>query len=85
MAKFNPRQFLAQAGNGKTTPTCPKQQFLFSKGDTANAVFYVQIWEGRHAGGVIPKISQLAPRIAADRAWSTSSLRHHSFQPSEQV
>lgn len=51
MAKFNPRQFLAQAGNSKTTPTCPKQQFLFSKGGAANAVFNFQIREGRHVGG----------------------------------
>jgi hypothetical protein len=51
MVKFNPRQFLAQVGNGKTTLTCPKQQFLFSQGDAANAVFNIQIREGRHVGG----------------------------------
>ena len=40
--KFNPQQFLAQVGNGKTTLTCQKKQVLFSQGDAADAVFYVQ-------------------------------------------
>jgi CRP-like cAMP-binding protein len=40
--KFNPQQFLAQVGNGKTTLTCPKKQILFSQGDAASAVFYIQ-------------------------------------------
>ena len=42
MAKFHPRKFLAQVGNGKTTLTCPKKRILFTQGDTADAVFYVQ-------------------------------------------
>jgi len=42
MAKFNPQQFLAQVGHGKTTLTCPKKQILFSQGDAADAVFYIQ-------------------------------------------
>jgi len=40
--QFNPQQFLAQVGNGKTTLTCPKKQILFSQGDAASAVFYIQ-------------------------------------------
>jgi CRP/FNR family cyclic AMP-dependent transcriptional regulator len=42
MAKFNPQKFLAQVGTGKTTLTCPKKRVLFSQGDAANAVFYIQ-------------------------------------------
>ena len=42
MVKFHPRQFLAQVGNGKTTLTCSKKQVLFSQGDAADAVFYIQ-------------------------------------------
>ena len=42
MAKFNPQKFLAQVGNGKTTLTCPTKRILFSQGDAADAVFYIQ-------------------------------------------
>jgi CRP-like cAMP-binding protein len=42
MATFNPQKFLAQVGNGKTTLTCPKKRILFSQGDAAAAVFYIQ-------------------------------------------
>ena len=42
MAKFHPQKFLAQVGNGKTTLTCPKKRILFSQGDAADAVFYIQ-------------------------------------------
>jgi CRP-like cAMP-binding protein len=42
MATFNPQKFLAQVGNGKTTLTCPKKRMLFSQGDAADAVFYIQ-------------------------------------------
>ncbi len=42
MAKFNPQKFLAQVGTGKTTLTCPKKRILFSQGDAADAVFYIQ-------------------------------------------
>ncbi len=42
MAKFNPQKFLAEVGKGKTTLTCPKKRILFSQGDTADAVFYIQ-------------------------------------------
>src|SRR5215467_4487086 len=38
---FNPKTFLEQPGEGKTTLQCQKQQLLFSQGDTANAVFYI--------------------------------------------
>jgi len=42
MALFNPQTFLNQVGNGTTTLTALKKQDLFSQGDTAEAVFYVQ-------------------------------------------
>jgi CRP/FNR family cyclic AMP-dependent transcriptional regulator len=42
MAKFYPQKFLEKVGNGKTTLTCPKKRILFSQGDAADAVFYVQ-------------------------------------------
>ena len=42
IAQFNPQTFLKQVGNGKTTLTFPKKQILFSQGDKADAVFYIQ-------------------------------------------
>jgi CRP/FNR family cyclic AMP-dependent transcriptional regulator len=41
-ATFNPQKFLRQVGNGKSTLTAPNKQILFSQGDAADAVFYVQ-------------------------------------------
>ena len=42
MATFHPQTFLNQVGNGKTTLHVPKKHVLFSQGDTADAVFYIQ-------------------------------------------
>src|SRR6202795_1764859 len=42
IAPFNPQTFLKQIGGGKTTLTCPKKRILFSQGDAADAVFYIQ-------------------------------------------
>jgi CRP-like cAMP-binding protein len=39
---FNPKTFLTQVGSGKTTLQCRKDQILFSQGDAADAVFYIQ-------------------------------------------
>ena len=39
---FNPKTFLAKVGHGKTTLQAPKEHLIFSQGDAANAVFYVQ-------------------------------------------
>ena len=44
-APFNPKTFLARAGDGRTTLQCQKHQVLFAQGDAATAVFY--ILEGR--------------------------------------
>ena len=40
--QFDPRTFLEQVGHGKMNLKCPKKQILFSQGDTADAVFYIQ-------------------------------------------
>ncbi len=42
IAPFNPQTFLKQVGSGKTTLTSPKKQIIFSQGDAAEAVFYIQ-------------------------------------------
>ena len=42
---FDPQNFLARAGDGRTTLQCQKQQALFAQGDAATTVFY--ILEGR--------------------------------------
>jgi CRP/FNR family cyclic AMP-dependent transcriptional regulator len=42
---LEPKTFLTQVGSGKTALQCRKNQVLFSQGDTADAVFYIQ--EGR--------------------------------------
>ena len=39
---FNPVTFLAKVGHGKTTLQAHKGQLIFSQGDAADAVFYVQ-------------------------------------------
>jgi CRP-like cAMP-binding protein len=43
--RFNPKIFLAKVSNGKTMLTSSKRQIIFSQGDAADAVFYIQ--EGR--------------------------------------
>ena len=39
---FNPKTFLAKVGRGKTTSEISKQEVIFSQGDAADAVFYIQ-------------------------------------------
>ena len=39
---FNPQTFLSKVGNGKTSLMSPKKQALYSQGDAADAVFYIQ-------------------------------------------
>jgi CRP/FNR family cyclic AMP-dependent transcriptional regulator len=39
---FNPQTFLSKVGDGKTSLPAPKKQVLYSQGDAADAVFYVQ-------------------------------------------
>jgi CRP/FNR family cyclic AMP-dependent transcriptional regulator len=40
--KFDPKTFLTEAGNGKTISTYRNNQIVFSQGQAANAVFYIQ-------------------------------------------
>ena len=39
---FNPQLFLSKVGQGKTSLTSPKKHTIFSQGDVAEAVFYIQ-------------------------------------------
>jgi CRP/FNR family transcriptional regulator, cyclic AMP receptor protein len=41
-ASFDPKRFLAKVGNGKTVAKYHKNQIVFSQGDVADAVFYLQ-------------------------------------------
>ena len=41
-APFNVKRFLSQIGSGKTLLACRKKQILFSQGDVADSVFYIQ-------------------------------------------
>src|SRR4029077_10603005 len=39
---FDPREFLATIGEGRKVVSCPKKQAIFTQGDVADAVFYIQ-------------------------------------------
>ena len=39
---FNPQLFLSKVGQGKTSLISPKKHTIFSQGDAAEAVFYIQ-------------------------------------------
>ena len=41
-APFDPQKFLANVGDGKTIFDCRKNQIVFSQGEIADAVFYIQ-------------------------------------------
>ncbi len=41
-AKFDPERFLAQAGKGRAQSSYQKNQTVFSQGDSADAIFYIQ-------------------------------------------
>ena len=41
-APFDPEKFLANVGDGKTLLRCQKNQIVFSQGEIADAVFYIQ-------------------------------------------
>jgi CRP/FNR family cyclic AMP-dependent transcriptional regulator len=40
--RFNPKLFLTQVGSGRTTLQCRTNQIVFSQGDAADAVFFIQ-------------------------------------------
>jgi CRP-like cAMP-binding protein len=39
---FDPKEFLAKVGDGKTVAEYQKDQIVFAQGDAAEAVFYIQ-------------------------------------------
>jgi CRP-like cAMP-binding protein len=41
-ASFNPKSFLAKVGEGRSNHAYPREQIIFSQGDSADAVFYIQ-------------------------------------------
>jgi len=41
-ASFDPKEFLAKVGEGKTISKYRKDQVVFSQGEVADAVFYIQ-------------------------------------------
>jgi CRP/FNR family transcriptional regulator, cyclic AMP receptor protein len=41
-ASFDPKEFLAKVGDGKTVAEYQKDQIVFAQGDAAEAVFYIQ-------------------------------------------
>lgn len=41
-APFDPQVFLSKVGKGKTSQLSPKKHTIFSQGDAAEAVFYIQ-------------------------------------------
>jgi hypothetical protein len=41
-APFDPKKFLAKVGGGKTILYYGKNQIVFSQGEVAEAVFYIQ-------------------------------------------
>jgi CRP/FNR family transcriptional regulator, cyclic AMP receptor protein len=41
-ASFDPKMFLAKVGDGKTIAKYRKNQIVFSQGQVADAVFYIQ-------------------------------------------
>ena len=55
---FDPRKFLATIGEGRKVVTVPKNQTIFTQGDAADAVFYLQ--EGKVRLSVVSKIGKEA-------------------------
>ena len=42
IASFDPKEFLAKLGEGKTISKYQKDQVVFSQGEVADAVFYIR-------------------------------------------
>jgi CRP/FNR family cyclic AMP-dependent transcriptional regulator len=55
---FDPRQFLATIGEGRKVLTVPKKQTIFTQGDAADTVFYIQ--QGKVKLTVVSKIGKEA-------------------------
>src|SRR5260370_3059121 len=56
---FDPNEFLASAGLGRSVHRYKQRQIIFSQGDTADAVYYIQ--EGRVRLSVLSKEGKEAP------------------------
>ena len=56
--EFNPQEFLATIGEGRKVVSFPKKETIFSQGDAADAVFYIQ--EGKVRLTVVSKIGKEA-------------------------
>src|ERR1035437_5666996 len=55
---FDPREFLATIGEGRKVVAFPKKQTIFTQGDAADAIFYIQ--EGKVRLTVVSKIGKEA-------------------------
>jgi CRP/FNR family cyclic AMP-dependent transcriptional regulator len=55
---FDPKQFLATIGEGRKVVAFPERQTIFTQGDAADAVFYIQ--EGKVRLTVVSKIGREA-------------------------
>jgi CRP/FNR family transcriptional regulator, cyclic AMP receptor protein len=55
---FDPKEFLATIGDGRRVVAFPKKQVIFTQGDAADAVFYIQ--EGKVKLTVVSKIGKEA-------------------------
>jgi len=55
---FDPREFLATIGTGRKVVTFPQKQTIFTQGEAADAVFYIQ--EGKVRLTVVSKVGKEA-------------------------
>jgi len=55
---FNPKSFLAKVGEGRTIGSYDKDKIVFSQGDPADAVFYIQ--KGKVKVTVVSKLGKEA-------------------------
>jgi Fe-S-cluster containining protein len=53
---FNPKSFLAKVGDGRSIGRYRKDRIVFSQGDPADAVFYIQ--KGTEAGGTVLRMRE---------------------------
>ena len=78
-ASFDPKMFLASVGEGKTISKYRKDQIVFSQGQVADAVFYIQ--QGKIKLTVISEQGKEA--VIATRALSSADVNsrrdaHHN-------
>ena len=69
-ASFDPKMFLASVGEGKTISKYRKDQIVFSQGQVADAVFYIQ--QGKIKLAVISEQGKEA--VVATRALSSADV-----------